>query len=86
MDKEIEKQERTLEKLEIEDAVEERRLSIKQKKALGRQLEREGGKGILKEILGAVKGVKFNREEVQTLHSQGYELRELSRPKLRRLR
>jgi len=85
MDKDIAEQEKTLERLSIEDEVEEKRLSIKQKRHLAKQLESEEGVG-WKKVMGIVGKLKMDKEQAQTLFSQGKDLRELSIPRMRRMR
>lgn len=85
MDKEIAEKERTLEKLSLEDQVEEKRLSIKQKRHIEKQLEAEDGKGWRK-VVGLVGKLKMDKEQMQTLFSQGKDLRELSVPRMRKMR
>ena len=85
MDKKIAEAEKTLERLEIEEKVEEKRLSIKQKKHAERQLRDEEGSG-WKKVLGIVGKLKMDKEQVQTLFSQGKDLKELSKPRIGRMR
>lgn len=79
MDKELKEKEKTLEKLSIEDEVEEKRLSIAQKRHIEKQLKSEEGIG-WKKVMGIIGKLKMDKEQAQTLFSQGHELRELSKP------
>ena len=85
MDRTIAEQEKTLERLEIAEQVEEKRLSIKQKKHLAKQLRSEEGIG-WKKVMGIVGKLKMDKEQAQTLFSQNRDLRELSIPRMKRMR
>jgi len=85
MDKNIAEQEKTLERLSIEDEVEEKRLSIAQKKHIEKELRNQEGIG-WKKVMGIVGKLKMDKEQAQTLFSQNRDLRELSIPRMKRMR
>ena len=85
MDKDIKEKEKALERLGIEDEVEEKRLSIAQKKHLEKELKDSEGTG-WKKVVGIVGKLKMDKEQMQTLFSQGHELRDLSRPRISKMR
>lgn len=83
MDDAIKNKERQLEKLEVDDELATKRLSISQKKAMEREAKQKYGRDWKKILGGALKSIRPNQERVQDLYSMGIggeELRNMNRP------
>jgi len=76
MDADILKKEKSLEGLTVEDQIEDKRLSIAQKKAIEAELKNKYGSG-WKKIFGVL---KVNRETIHDLYAIDPSLRDLTRP------
>lgn len=83
MDKELMEKHRGLEVLSVEDEMEDKRLSIAQKRAIESELKRKYGTlAKAKAVLGFV---KINKDTLHSLYSSNPELRSLTLPpKVRR--
>jgi len=80
--------ERELEELKLENEVESERVSLAQKRALEREARQKYGRDWKKIIGGAVKHLRIDKDNLQTLHSLGVggeRLKELSNPSKTRL-
>ena len=74
------KREEELAKLEVQDEIEDRKVSISQKKALEREARQKYGRN-WKSILGLTKHLKVDEELIHTMYGCGLgDLRELSKP------
>ena len=85
MDKSLAEKEKTLERMDLDNQIEEKRLSVAQKKHLEKELRDQEGSGF-KKVLGLIGKLKMGPEQVQTLRSQGHDLRELSILRMKRMR
>ena len=83
MDEELKGKERRLALLETEGEVVSKEAEIAEKKAVIREARAKYGKDWKKVLFGVVKGIKINRETMQTLHGMGVDssLRDLSDPR-----
>lgn len=77
----LEGRERELELLSVEDEIADKRRAIAEKKALEKEAKRRYGRNWRK-IIGSIKP---NPEAIQTLYSQNPELRDLNRPRFRKM-
>jgi len=77
---EIERKERKLENLTIDEQIDEKRSSIAVRKALEKDLKRKHGPN-WKSILGLIGKIKPNREAIQELYSAGAELKDSNNPR-----
>ena len=85
MDRELRNRGIELDKLEMDDEIASRRMSIAQKKAVEREMRRKYGRDWRK-VLGLVGKLKPNSEALQDLYTVNPELRDLNNPgRLRRL-
>lgn len=79
-----EKRAREIDKLELENELEDRRLSVAQKKAARKEMERTYGTD-WKKILGkGMTSIKPDMEVVHNLYSVGADLKDLNRVRGRR--
>lgn len=86
MDRELASKERLLEKLKVDKEVEGTRAEIAERKAKEREMKKLHGRDWKKVFMGAMSSVRPNREAIQDLYAGNPELRELSRPRTRRLK
>lgn len=75
----LEEKETLLEKLSVEEEIEEKRMSIARKKALEREAKKEYGSNWKSVVYGAIKNVKVDKEALQTLYTSNG-MRNLTNP------
>lgn len=83
MDKDIKEKERRISLLQLEDEELGKELSVEQKKAAIAEAKKLYGRDWKKILFGAIKGLKVNKENLQTLHGLGVNsaLREMNDPR-----
>lgn len=84
IDREIQRRERELSRLEIDDQIADRRRSIADKRRLEAEAKRAYGRDWKKMLYGAAKGLKPNVDAIHTLYASNPDLREASVPRMRR--
>jgi len=78
----VKEKEEQLEKLKLENEVEQEKVSLAEKKALEGEAKQRYGRD-WKKVLGLAKHLKISKENLMTLHSMGVggeRLRELTNP------
>lgn len=83
MDEKIKDREKKITMLELEGEELDKELSVAQKKAAIQEAKKLYGRDWKKILGGAIKGLKINKESLQTLHGLGVNssLREMSDPR-----
>jgi len=84
MDEKVKVKEKKITMLELEGEELDKELTVEQKRAAIREAKALYGKDWRKILWGAVKGLKVNKENLQTLHSLGVNssLREMNDPRV----
>ena len=85
MNEETKQREIKIQKIEEETELVEKRISLKEKKRIERQLKNEEGEG-WKKVVGIIGRLKADPEQLQNLYASGRDLKDASIPRMGKMR